>query len=71
MHMKRTTLVLDEEALEAARTITGSRTYSETVNFALRELVGRRNFATIDRYTSSGIWDGDLSEMRDDGRLSR
>ena len=68
--MKRTNLVLDEDALEAARAITGSKTYSEVVNIALKELVRRRNFARIDQYASSGIWEGDLSEMRDDPRVS-
>ena len=69
--MKRTNLVLDEEALDKARAITGSKTYSEVVNLALHELIRRRTFAKIDQYASSGVWEGDLSEMRDDHGISR
>ena len=71
IHMKRTNLVLDEEALDKARAITGSKTYSEVVNLALHELIRRRTFAKIDQYASSGVWEGDLSEMRDDDGISR
>jgi hypothetical protein len=69
MHMKRTNLVLNEEVLEKARAMTGARTYSEVANLALEELVRRRSFARIDQYASSGIWEGDLPEMRDDRRV--
>jgi len=64
--MKRTNLVLDEQALDAAKALTGSRTYSDAVNIALRELVRRRRFAEIDRFAGSDVWEGDLSTMRDD-----
>ena len=66
MHMKRTNLVLDEQMLDAAKGLTGAKTYSQVVNLALEELVSRRKFARIDRYASSGVWEGDLSKMRDD-----
>lgn len=66
VHMKRTNLVLDEQTLDEAKALTGSRTYSETVNLALRDLVRRRRFAEIDRFAGSDVWDGDLKVMRDD-----
>jgi Arc/MetJ family transcription regulator len=66
MRMKRTNLVLDEQLLDDARKALGSRTYSEVVNLALRELLRHKTFAGIDRYAHSGVWEGDLSEMRGD-----
>jgi len=71
MHMKRTNLVLDEKILDEARKLAGARTYSEVVNIALGELVRRINFARIDSFANSGIWDGDLGAMRDDALVSR
>lgn len=50
MHMKRTNLVLDEKKLDAAKTVSGSRTYSETLNLALDEYIRRHTFAQIDEY---------------------
>jgi Arc/MetJ family transcription regulator len=66
IHMKRTNLVLNEQALETAKAMTGTKTYSEVVNMALLELIRKRTFAQIDEYASSGVWDGNLAEMRDD-----
>ena len=64
--MRRTSLMLDEQTLDEVKALTGSRTYSDAVNLALRELVRRRRFAEIDRFAGSGVWDGDLTAMRDD-----
>ncbi|MFP4432760.1 MAG: type II toxin-antitoxin system VapB family antitoxin, partial [Spirochaetaceae bacterium] len=70
--MKRTNLVLDEDALEEARQRSGLKTYSDVVNFALREYVRRQTFASIDEFASSDVWAGDLDEMRQDaGHVSR
>ena len=66
IHMRRTNLVLDEVLLDDARKALGFKTYSEVVNVALRELLRRTTFAGIDRYAHSGIWEGDLAEMRGD-----
>jgi hypothetical protein len=68
--MKRTNLVLDEKKLDEAKNVSGSRTYSETVNLALDEYLRRHTFAQIDAYAGSDVWQGDLSEMREDGRTS-
>jgi hypothetical protein len=67
--MKRTNLVLDEQILDEARRVAGARTYSEVVNLALRELVRKARFAQIDTFVSSGIWEGELGEMRGDTLL--
>jgi Arc/MetJ family transcription regulator len=55
--VKRTNLVLDEELLEKVKAELGLKTYSEVVN----------------AYASRGVWQGDqgdLSQMREDERVS-
>jgi putative antitoxin of VapBC-like toxin-antitoxin system len=64
--MKRTNLVLDEQLLTEATKILGARTYSAAVNTALEELIRQRKIQSISRFFGSGIWEGDLSEMRRD-----
>ncbi len=66
MRMKRTNLVLDEVLLDEAHKALGSKTYSEVVNLALKELLRRTTFAAIDGYAHSGVWEGDLGAMRGD-----
>jgi hypothetical protein len=39
--MKRTNVIVDEELLERARLVTGEKTYSGVINFALGEIVRR------------------------------
>ena len=64
--MKRTSLVLHEQILDAAKTASGLNTYSEVVNLALQEYVNRRKFEQLDHFAASDIWQGRLSSMRDD-----
>ena len=64
--MKRTNLVLDEETLEEALRLSGERTYSATVDLALREFVRRARAKRILELAGSGLWHGDLGEMRGD-----
>ena len=71
IHMKRTNLVLDERLLERAKAALGLKTYSETVNASLREVLRRRAFEQIDSYAGSDVWEGNLSEMREDRDVSR
>ena len=66
IHMKRTNLVLDEKKLNEAKTVSGSRTYSETVNLALEEYIRRHTFAQIDTFAGTDVWEGELSVMRED-----
>ncbi len=68
--MKRTNLVLDREALEEARRALGTKTYSDTVNQALADVVRRHKMRCIVQFFGKGYWKGDLSAMRDD-RLRR
>jgi Arc/MetJ family transcription regulator len=71
--MKRTNLVLDENLLEEAVRLSGERTYSRTVERALEEFVSRVRAGRILDLAGSGLWEGDLAEMRRDrtGRRSR
>jgi len=64
--MKRTNLVLDAQVLEEAMRISGEKTYSETVRRALEEYVKRARARQILSLRGTGIWEGDLGEMRED-----
>jgi Arc/MetJ family transcription regulator len=71
VHMKRTSLVLDERLLEEAVRVSGERTYSATVNRALADLVRRAKAGPMLELAGSGLWDGDLATMRADKRVDR
>ena len=64
--MKRTSLTLDEHLLEEAMHLGGERTYSKTVNRALDEFVRRIKARRILELRGTGLWSGDLGEMRGD-----
>ena len=66
IHMKRTNLVLDEQLLAQATRILAAKTYSAAVNTALREVIRVRKIQNIPQFFGSGIWAGNLSEMRED-----
>jgi Arc/MetJ family transcription regulator len=64
--MKRTNLVLDEQLLKDAVRYLGVKTYSAAVNAALAEVVRWKKVEGLAAYAGSKIWEGDLSEMRED-----
>ena len=64
--MRRTNLVLDEQLLEQATHVLGSKTYSAAVNTALGEIIRLKKIHDIPRFFGTGIWEGDLAEMRED-----
>jgi Bacterial antitoxin of type II TA system, VapB len=64
--MKRTNLVLREDILEEATRLSGEKTYSKTVDRALAEFVQRHKARQILKLAGSGLWTGDLAEMRAD-----
>ena len=66
IHMKRTNLVLDEDLLEEAVRLSGERTYSRAVERALEEFVRRAKAERIYELAGTGLWKGDLNEMRRD-----
>jgi len=66
--MKRTNLVLREDLLEEATRLSGEKTYSRAVERALEDFVRRAKARRILELRGSGLWDGDLAEMRRDRR---
>jgi len=69
--MRRTNLILDENLLQEAVALLGVRTYSEAVNQSLRESIRLRKAEGILSFAGSGIWEGNLSKMREDKRLKK
>ena len=69
--MQRTNLVLDESLLEEATRLSGEKTYSATVQRALKDFVARAKARRILELRGSGAWDGDLAEMRADAPKPR
>jgi len=66
--MKRTNLVLDERLLEEATALSKAKTYSKAVEQALRDFVRRAKAKKILELAGSGLWEGNLSQMRRDRR---
>ena len=64
--MKRTNLVLNADLLEEATRLSGERTYSRTVERALEDFVRRAKARRILDLAGSGLWQGDLSVVRED-----
>jgi Arc/MetJ family transcription regulator len=64
--MKRTNLVLDEDILEEAVRVAGVKTYSRAVDMALRDYIRRAKARRILELAGSGLWEGDLTDMRRD-----
>lgn len=58
--------MLDEHLLNEATQVLAARTYSAAVNTALAEVIRMRKLQSIPRFFDSGIWHGDLAQMRED-----
>jgi Arc/MetJ family transcription regulator len=71
--MARTNIDIDEDACAAVMRRYGLRTKRDAVNLALRSLARRIQPMTVEeaRATRGMGWDGDLAEMRGDGRDPR
>ena len=69
--MKRTNLVLDEELLKTATRLLGAKTYSAAVNQSLKETIRSLKARGLGEFIGTDIWDGDLSEMREDKKKSK
>ena len=61
--------VLDEEILSEAISVLGSKTDSAAVNTALRETIRVRRLLGVSQFFCKGLWEGDLSVMREDQTL--
>jgi Arc/MetJ family transcription regulator len=68
--MKRTNLVLDAKLLDETLRVSGERTYSRAVERALADFVRRARARQILELAGSGLWEGDLGQMREDPRPS-
>lgn len=72
---QRTNLVIDLELLKEAKKILGAETNSATVNEALGEVIRMAKIKSMTTLFGTGVWAGDLSQMRDDkkksGRMKR
>jgi hypothetical protein len=67
--MKRMSVVIDEEALEHARRLTGGKNYSETINHAIAQIVKQdRLMKAIDDLSKdeSPWWPGYVEEVAPD-----
>jgi Arc/MetJ family transcription regulator len=69
--MRRTNLVLDADLLERATRILGVKTYSAAVNKALAETIRLKKIESLPQFFGKGLWQGDLSEMREDQPRTR
>jgi len=69
--MKRTNLVLSDDLLDEAVRLSGERTYSRTVERALRDFIARAKARRILELAGSGLWSGDLSVVREDRGVYR
>lgn len=67
--MAKTTVVIDDNLLKAAKKATGERTIRATINAALQEVVRKQYKKELLAMRGSGIvslTDAELSEMRED-----
>jgi Arc/MetJ family transcription regulator len=66
MSRTRTNIELDDDMVEAAMRLYGTRSKKDTVDLALRRLVGAR-LGVDDAIAMEGSgWEGDLDRMRED-----
>lgn len=66
MSRTRTNIELDDDLVETARRLYGTQSKKDTVDLALRRLVGSR-LGTEEALALEGSgWEGDLDHLRDD-----
>jgi len=61
----RTNVVIDEKIIEKAKKYTGLKTKKEVINYALQELIRRKERKEILKLAGKLHWDGDLNAMRE------
>jgi Arc/MetJ family transcription regulator len=62
--MKRTNIELDEKLISEGKKMTGLTTSKALVNYALKELIRRKNQLRILKYRGKVRWRGDLDRTR-------
>jgi Arc/MetJ family transcription regulator len=66
--MGRTNVILDDELVDKAKSMTGIRTIRELVHHALRELVRHKRQRDLLKLQGTIEWEGNLDELRQ-GRM--
>lgn len=61
----RTNVVIDDELIKKAKNYTGLKTKKEVINYALQELVKRKERKKILNVAGKLRWEGDLDAMRE------
>lgn len=64
MCMKRTNIVLDEKLVGKGMRLTGIDTQKGLIDYALRELVRRKEQKSILKLKGKIRWEGDLDSLR-------
>ncbi|MBF0204619.1 MAG: type II toxin-antitoxin system VapB family antitoxin [Desulfamplus sp.] len=62
----RTTIVIDDQLINEAIQLTGSKTRKEAVELGLKTLIKLKKQERIKNYKGKLAWDGNLDEMRTD-----
>jgi Arc/MetJ family transcription regulator len=60
----RTNIELDEKLVNEAMRISGITTKKALVNKALQQFIDSNDLKELLKYQGSGIWEGNLEEMR-------
>ena len=60
----RTNIVIDDDLMKQALSLSGSKTKKETVEEGLRLLIAQKNQIKIKKMKGKLNWEGDLEEMR-------
>jgi len=61
--------MVDMALLNEATQALGQKTYSATVNAALADAIRRRKILELSSVFGTGLWQGNLSEMREDAPI--
>ena len=61
----RTNVVIDDKIMKKAKNYTGLKTKKEVINFALQELIKRKERKEILKLAGKLHWEGDLNKMRE------
>jgi len=61
----RTNVVIDEKIMKKAKNYTGLKTKREVINYALQEIIKRKERKEILKLAGKLHWEGDLNKMRE------
>jgi hypothetical protein len=67
----RTTLNVDDQALDAAMKLAPGRTKTDVINDALREYARRRRLKGLLAFRGKARWEGNIDQLRERERAGR